>query len=245
MQCGISPIIRLCSAVSRRYSTLPAFPTEDFLWYPGFFDQVEQHALLSAALRKLDAVEPRASRKRRRDFLVASRPDQPKDIGDMKNAFLPDDLYHFEEGHYDGVIRRFREMRVSTWDEEKDPVVKSALGRLETLYPDANNTQTHILHLSANGEIHPHVDNVGASGSWILGVSLGSERMLRMEPVEDVDGILNRTFDVSLSSGSVYIQKNTVRYNYKHSILYANSTLGEKMSHGQRVSIMVRVRSQL
>jgi alkylated DNA repair protein alkB family protein 7 len=98
-------------------------------------------------------------------------------------------------------------MRVSTWDEEKDPVVKSALGRLETLYPDANNTQTHILHLSANGEIHPHVDNVGASGSWILGVSLGSERMLRMEPVEDVDGILNRTFDVSLSSGSVYIQK--------------------------------------
>jgi hypothetical protein len=97
MQCGISPIIRLCSAVSRRYSTLPAFPTEDFLWYPGFFDQVEQHALLSAALRKLDAVEPRASRKRRRDFLAASRPDQPKDIGDMKNAFLPDDLYHFEE----------------------------------------------------------------------------------------------------------------------------------------------------
>ena len=99
-------------------------------------------------------------------------------------------------------------MRVSTWDEEKDPVVKSALGRLETLYPDASNTQTHILHLSTDGEIHPHVDNVGASGSWILGVSLGSERMLRMESVEeDVDGIPNRTFDVSLSSGSVYIQK--------------------------------------
>jgi len=132
-------------------------------------------------------------------------------------------------------------MRVSTWDDEKDPVVKSALGRLETLYPDASSTQTHILHLSADGEIHPHVDNVGASGSWILGVSLGSERMLRMESVEeDVDGIPNRTFDVSLSSGSVYIQKKSVRYNYKHSILYANSTLGEKMSHGQRVSIMIR-----
>jgi hypothetical protein len=40
-------------------------------------------------------------------------------------------------------------------------------------------------------------------------------------------------------------RRNTVRYNYKHSILYANSTLGEKMSHGQRVSIMVRVRPQL
>jgi hypothetical protein len=93
----ISPIIRLCSTVSRRYSTLPAFPTDDFLWYPRFFDQVEQHALLSAALRKLDAVEPRASRKRRRDFLAARRQDEPKDIGDLKDAFLPDELYHFEE----------------------------------------------------------------------------------------------------------------------------------------------------
>ena len=100
MQCSISPIIRLCSTVSRRYSgsTLPAFPTDDFLWYPRFFDRVEQHALLSAALRKLDAVEPRASRKRRRDFLAArGRQDQPEDIGDLKNVFLPDDLYHFEE----------------------------------------------------------------------------------------------------------------------------------------------------
>jgi hypothetical protein len=98
MQCSISPIvIRLSSTVSRRYSTLAPFPTDDFLWYPHFFDRVEQHALLSAALRKLDAVEPRASRKRRRDFLAARQQDRSKDIGDLKNAFLPDDLYHFEE----------------------------------------------------------------------------------------------------------------------------------------------------
>ena len=98
MQCGMVPVFRLCSStVSRRYSTLPAFPTDDFLWYPRFFDRVEQRALLSAALRRLDAVEPRASRKRRRDFLAARRQDQPKDIGDTKDAFLSDDLYHFEE----------------------------------------------------------------------------------------------------------------------------------------------------
>ncbi len=97
MQCSVFSVIRLCSTVSRRYSTLPAFPTDDFFWYPHFFDQAEQHALLSAALRKLDAVEPRASRKRRRDFLAARRQDQPKDVGDLENVFLPDDLYHFEE----------------------------------------------------------------------------------------------------------------------------------------------------
>ncbi|KAH9997246.1 hypothetical protein BJV77DRAFT_915027, partial [Russula vinacea] len=222
-----------------------------FLCFPRFFDLVEQHALLSAALRKLDAAEPRASRRRRRDFLASHRQEsqdhhQWKDIiGDLvvENAFLPDELYHFEEGHYDGVIRRFREMRVSTWDDERHPVLKSALNRLEALYPDASPTQTHLLHLASDGEIHPHVDNVGASGSWILGVSLGSERTLRMESVEDVvDGIPKQTFDVSLSSGSVYIQKNSVRYNYKHSILHANSTLGGKVSRGQRMSIMIRVR---
>lgn len=40
-------------------------------------------------------------------------------------------------------------------------------------------------------------------------------------------------------------RRNSVRYDYKHSILYSNSTLGEKVSHGQRVSIMIRVRSWL
>lgn len=97
---------------------------------------------------------------------------------------------------------------MSNWDDEEDPIFKSALGRLETLYPNASTTQTHLLHLASDGEILPHVDNIGASGSWILGVSLGSERVLRMESVEnDMNEIPKCMFDVSLSSGSVYIQK--------------------------------------
>jgi len=99
-------------------------------------------------------------------------------------------------------------MRVSNWDDEKDPILKSALGRLETLCPNAGTTQTHLLHLASDGEILPHVDNIGASGSWILGVSLGSERVLRMESVEnDMNETPKCMFDVLLSSGSVYIQK--------------------------------------
>jgi len=97
---------------------------------------------------------------------------------------------------------------VSSWNGENDPILRSALGRLETLYPTAGSTQTHLLHLASDGEILPHIDNVGASGSWILGVSLGSERTLRMESVEgDVDRTPKHAFNVSLSSGSVYIQK--------------------------------------
>jgi hypothetical protein len=106
---GYRPIIfRLfCGAAARqpRYSTLPIPPVlipasaaDDFLWFPRFFDAMEQHALLSAALRKLDATEPRASRKRRRNFLAAHRQDQPREhTRVLECAFLPDEWYHFEE----------------------------------------------------------------------------------------------------------------------------------------------------
>ena len=100
MQCSCRPIrvLRLYNSATRHHSNLPgpAFPS-DFLWFPRFFDLAEQHALLSAALRKLDAVEPRASRKRRRDFLASHTRGQPRDTGDPKDAFFPDEIYHFEE----------------------------------------------------------------------------------------------------------------------------------------------------
>lgn len=94
--------------------------------------------------------------------------------------------------------------------------------------------QTHLLHLSTNGAIAPHVDNVDASGSIIMGVSLGSPRVLRMvrrasRPVSGVEGrhasphssetelgsdeestgkVSTATaFEVLLSPGSVYIQR--------------------------------------
>ena len=40
-------------------------------------------------------------------------------------------------------------------------------------------------------------------------------------------------------------RRNSVRYDYKHSILYANPTLEKRVSRGQRMSIMIRVRFRL
>ena len=62
--------------------------------------------------------------------------------------------------------------------------------------------QTHLLHL-AYGDIFPHVDNISVSGTWIIGVSLGDERMLKMTEVKGE----KRDFYVSLPSGSVYLQR--------------------------------------
>lgn len=107
-----------------------------------------------------------------------------------------------QQGHYDGVIRHYREMHLSSWPEDQDPGLSLVLARLRGLYP-TSDIQTHLLHLSSTGEILGHVDNIEASGTWILGVSLGASRVLRMESVSYPED----SFEVLLQSGSVYLQR--------------------------------------
>jgi len=135
------------------------------------------------------------------------------------------------QGHYDGVIQNFREMHITSWPPDV-PGLTPLLDRLRALCPSPE-TQTHILHLASNGEILPHIDNPQASGTWILGVSLGAERIMRMEDTHD-------SFDVLLPSGSVYIQRDTVRFGYSHSILKEGSFLGREIKPGPRLSILFR-----
>ncbi|KAG2061191.1 hypothetical protein BDR06DRAFT_1001513 [Suillus hirtellus] len=221
---------------------------EGFKFFPEFLSLSEQRTLLSAALFKLDSTETKQARKKRRDFL-ANHPQEHRVIEDI---FLPDAYYNFQEGHYDGVIRHYREMHLSSWPEDQNPDLSCILARLQGLYP-TSNIQTHLLHLSSAGEILEHVDNIEASGTWILGVSLGAARILRMESTSNPE----ESFEVLLPSGSVYLQmqvqsiclqleaksqsRDSVRYDYKHSVLKA----GGDIKAGQRVSIMIRDRKEV
>jgi alkylated DNA repair protein alkB family protein 7 len=139
-------------------------------------------------------------------------------------------------------------MHLASWPEDEIPGLGPVLKRLYSLCP-TQDTQTHLLHLASCGVILPHIDNLSASGSWILGVSLGSERTLRMQ----ASSTPCRAFDVSLPSGSVYLQKcvlfyvnfqtahgrvrDAMRFTHTHSILPCNS---HRLN--QRLSIMIRVR---
>jgi len=207
------------------------FCSRDFTLLPDFLSLSEQRILLATALQKLDATDGRLFRRLRKGFESSKPPSLQHSALDM---FLPDEYYRFEEGHCDGVIHHFREMTVQEWPEVDVPGLSSILERLYGLCPTFDR-QTHILHLASRGEILPHIDNVTASGSWILGVSLGAERIMRMEGSEG-------RFDVLLPSGSVYLQKDTVRYGCTHSILKEGSFLGRKISGGQRLSLMIRDR---
>ncbi len=126
------------------------------------------------------------------------------------------------------------------------------------------------------------MDNIDASGGTIVGVSLGSPRVLRLvkkrsenrkvggegnkgtdakdSRIEGFDSQHSHGFDIYLPSGSVYVQRDSVRYDYEHSILgyddpvydeFERGLKGEnegnadtekgKVRRGHRVSLMVRV----
>ena len=63
--------------------------------FPKFLDLTEQHTLLHAALHKLDALENRALRRRRKDFL-STRSPIPETAQTVED-FFPDQYYDFHE----------------------------------------------------------------------------------------------------------------------------------------------------
>ncbi|KZS99126.1 hypothetical protein SISNIDRAFT_480701 [Sistotremastrum niveocremeum HHB9708] len=211
-------------------------PAGDFCLIENFLSKEEQFLLLTAALRKLDANETVTYRKRRKTAQVTHDPSSEN----LLSAFHSDEFYRFENGHYDGVIRHYREMHVTAWPlvtdiESQDITLDGILRKLLNFFP-VDPVQTHILHLASEGEILPHVDNTSASGTYILGVSLGATRMMRVESVDSGHG----SFDVLLPSGSVYVQKDLVRYGYRHAILKNGTFKGIPVAGGPRLSVMMR-----
>ncbi|KAJ3977670.1 hypothetical protein EV361DRAFT_787839 [Lentinula raphanica] len=217
-------------------ASLRGFIPSDFQLFPNFFPLSEQTTLLSAALHRLDAVGSRRYQRKRERFRSSIKASSDSNHEDpLSGLFLPDDCYEFLEGHYDGVIHNYREMHLASWPTTEYPELIPILSRLHSKLPSAD-IQTHLLHLASDGEILPHVDNLSASGRWILGVSLGSDRILRLENCANPD----ERAEILLPSGSLYIQSNTVRFQYKHSILRSDTFANGSR---QRMSIMIRVSS--
>ena len=65
----------------------------NFIFFPTFFSEQEQRLLLSASLARLDKVESRQYRRRRKEFLLT----RPTEHARVQDVFLPDDCYCFEE----------------------------------------------------------------------------------------------------------------------------------------------------
>lgn len=128
---------------------------------------------------------------------------------------MHDEAYEFEEGHFDGVIRGYREMLVRDGhfdgiikDESLRPELERVLSKVYSLLPPSPSSPDttekssttsssslldppphlimHLLHLSSKGRIYPHVDNLEAFGRTIVGVSLGGgERVMKFKQTSE------------------------------------------------------------
>lgn len=223
-----SPYIRSIAGPSRT-SKQPGTSSlaRDFLFWPTFFNESESRELLKMGLWKLDRADTTRKRRRRTDTKIGSSDSAAspslQDLFEGEYGFeevrIPyslvavqmHDLTDMEQGHYDSVIHDYRETLLSSLPPSPSSDLTSLLVRLYSLIRGLEvqshslppqDTSTHLLHLSPKGVILPHVDNLEASGSVILGLSLGAERTMRLKHKTADEG-----WELRLPSGSVYLQR--------------------------------------
>ena len=117
-------------------------------------------------------------------------------------------------------------MHLSSWPVEEFKGLKPILDRLYFLCPTPE-VQTHLLHLASHGYIRPHVDNIESSGSWILGVSLGAERILQLQKADNKSE--DEQYRIALPSGSIYLQRLEAPSHFANVSIYflgSGTTLG-------------------
>ncbi|CDZ96672.1 Uncharacterized conserved protein [Phaffia rhodozyma] len=224
----------------------PSYPIpQGFTFFPVFYNPFEQQILLESALMRLDhmgGIKRINGKKIKRSKAQIA---QDRESLGLQGWFLPTDAYNFEQSHFDKVIQSYRETLVSNGLPDLPqsqtsfaPTPSELIKRLHSFFPDqSRRLTTHALHLSPTGSIGGHVDSVNAMGDIIVGVSLGADRVLRLEKEGEHElGAL----DIVLPSGSVYIQSGEARYKYRHSVLNVPEFNGQLLSPGHRVSIMIR-----
>ncbi|KAF9993710.1 hypothetical protein BGZ79_001597 [Entomortierella chlamydospora] len=161
----------------------------------------------------------------------------------------------YEDGHFDGVITRYRECSASDWGSGVESVPKSSTTDTKDRTTPQEVMQSikqqffpshwrwvapHILELeSGKGGIRPHVDHLDASGEVVAGLCLGSTAVMELIHQDDP----KKQFRVLLPKGCFYFQRDSVRYNFKHGIPIQtedHNFKGTVIPKEKRISIMLR-----
>ncbi|MBW0533676.1 hypothetical protein O181_073391, partial [Austropuccinia psidii MF-1] len=212
------------------------YDPSDFILYPNFLSTDQQSLMIDFLLSRLDKVDRSQSRNRFKNQTISTR---------SPGSFQSQENYRFECEHFDQVISGYREAQVtelnlsSKTNATKISQVKCMFDEIISLSPSFQQKfpLIHLLHLAADGKIDRHIDNTDASGSTIVGLSLGSARVMRLgqpnSPIESHAKVL-------LSPGSLYIQRDSVRYKLEHSIKANDDFKNQKVIGSQRMSLMLR-----
>lgn len=143
----------------------------------------------------------------------------------------------YEEGHWDNVIIKFKEMERSRWSAETQRVLQKV--REAAILPKELNyfPAVHVIELAEDGYIKPHVDSIKFSGRVVAGINLLSPSIMRFKE-EHGDSVI----DAYLQRRSMYMMTGRVRYHYTHEILPGAQVFrGElPVNRTHRISIMLR-----
>ncbi|KAJ9053873.1 hypothetical protein DSO57_1020181 [Entomophthora muscae] len=149
-------------------------------------------------------------------------------------------LATYDSDHIDNVIHNYRECQVSDWFPH-EIAVNPIIDRVKALFSrDITFLPTHVLDLNDDGIIKPHVDNLELSGSVIAGLCLVSDSVIKFQPLKEQDGL---KFEVLAPKNCLYIQRNSVRYNFTHAIPndpHLRTFAGRRLENSRRISLIFR-----
>ena len=110
----------------------------------------------------------------------------------------------YQGTHWDAVINRYKETELPPAEQlpEHDgdgAVIRAVMQRTVAYLRRATQSPTmavlppHVIDLAADGHIGPHVDSVKFSGGMVAGLSLLSDRVMRLSPCSPQDAVANET----------------------------------------------------
>ncbi|GAB0089758.1 alpha-ketoglutarate-dependent dioxygenase alkB homolog 7, mitochondrial [Sergentomyia squamirostris] len=188
------------------------------------------------------------------DFITKEEVDK---ILEEIEPYLKRMRYEFD--HWDDAIHGFRETERQHWYPQNKETIEKIRN---TAFQGETLPHVHILDLAADGLIKPHVDSVRYCGSTIAGVSLLSDSVMRLvrideekykqnvendyrkQPDKSEENSTDPGYfaDIYLPQNSLYIMRDTARFNFTHEILGNDNSMfdGNPVIKSRRISIVCR-----
>ncbi len=144
----------------------------------------------------------------------------------------------YERDHWDEAIAVFRETERKNWNKKNAPVVERI--KSAAFDPDKHRLlpYVHVLDLSADGHIKPHVDSARFCGDTVAVLSLLSDSVARFVLEADKTQVV----DCMVPARSLYVMAGSSRYDFTHEILADGESEfgGVKVPRARRVSVICR-----
>jgi alkylated DNA repair protein alkB homolog 7 len=152
----------------------------------------------------------------------------------------------WEEGHWDAVIKNYRETQVLV--SRLAPLARTATTRAAANFPAGPLTglpqaSVHFLELSPSGEILAHVDSIKFSGGIVAGLCLLSDAVMLLtpDPPQENEGMIPPMIKILLPRRSLYTLSGTARYKWAHAIPSGTILFKDKpIVRERRISVMLR-----